>query len=406
MTRTATAATLAAATALALLGDMFMYAVLPSRPAAAGITAASLGVVLSVHRLIRLAVNPVSGLLYDRLGRRRPFLAGMTLAVCATTGYLLAPGLAALVGARLVWGLAYSLVSVGSLAIVLDVSTPADRGSTAGIFQSLVSVGTLGALLLAGVLADLAGYRPALAILAALTALGLLLAAARIRETAPERAGSARGSTWTEGLALFGAYRHLDRRLLGPMLVSFGVFLSGNGVLMSTLGMHLRTLLTAGRDRPALPLASLTGTLLAARKLWMMAASPMAGRLADGRPGRRGTVALGLALGVAGFATLAQVESLWGTIIGLSLTAAGEGLATPALTAWTGDLTPADRRGLVMGGLATANDLGGTLGPLLGYAIATGSGLAPAYVVCAVAGLAGLGVLALADPSPRARSSV
>ena len=69
----------AAATVLSLLGDYLLYTVLPSRPEVAGIGVAALGIVLSVHRFVRLAANPVSGLLYDRLGRRRPFLLGMAL---------------------------------------------------------------------------------------------------------------------------------------------------------------------------------------------------------------------------------------------------------------------------------------------------------------------------------------
>ena len=43
----------AAATALSLLGDQLLYAVLPSHHAAAGIGVASLGVMLSIHRFIR-----------------------------------------------------------------------------------------------------------------------------------------------------------------------------------------------------------------------------------------------------------------------------------------------------------------------------------------------------------------
>ena len=78
-----------------------LYAVLPSRPEAAGISVAALGIMLSVHRFIRLGANPVGGLLYDRFGRRQPFLLGMTLAVGATSGYLLGSGFWPMLVARL-----------------------------------------------------------------------------------------------------------------------------------------------------------------------------------------------------------------------------------------------------------------------------------------------------------------
>jgi hypothetical protein len=48
---------LALAYSLALLGDNMMYVFLPSHPGAAGIAAASLGIVLSANRFVRLAAN-------------------------------------------------------------------------------------------------------------------------------------------------------------------------------------------------------------------------------------------------------------------------------------------------------------------------------------------------------------
>src|SRR5206468_114886 len=45
-----------------------LYVFLPSHPAAAGIAAASLGLVLSANRIVRLAANSLGGFLSDRLG--------------------------------------------------------------------------------------------------------------------------------------------------------------------------------------------------------------------------------------------------------------------------------------------------------------------------------------------------
>src|SRR3990172_4300267 len=121
-----TVVALAVATSLALLGDLMLYTALPVHHEAAGIPVAALGVILSVHRFIRLAANPVGGLVYDRLGRRRPFLAGLGLATLATLGYWLAGSFWPLLASRLVWGLGVSLVSVGALAVLLAVTTPPD----------------------------------------------------------------------------------------------------------------------------------------------------------------------------------------------------------------------------------------------------------------------------------------
>ena len=104
---------LALAHSLALLGDNMMYVFLPSHPGAAGIGAASLGIVLSANRFVRLAANSLGGLLSDRLGRRRPYLLGMMLTLASTTGYLVSDGLWPLLACRVVWGVAFSLMGSG-----------------------------------------------------------------------------------------------------------------------------------------------------------------------------------------------------------------------------------------------------------------------------------------------------
>src|SRR3990172_6446336 len=156
-----TVVALAVATSLALLGDMMLYTALPVHPEAAGISVAALGVILSVHRFICLLANPVGGLVYDRLGRRRPFLAGLGLATLASLGYLLAQSFWPLLAARLVWGLAFSLISVGALSILLDVTTPADRARTVGGFHALANVGRVLVFLASGWLVDALGDRRA-----------------------------------------------------------------------------------------------------------------------------------------------------------------------------------------------------------------------------------------------------
>src|SRR5258705_274544 len=141
-----------------------LYVFLPSQPAAAGIAAASLGLVLSANRIVRLAANSLGGLLSDRLGRRRPYLLGMVLALASTSGYLVSDGLWSLLVSRVLWGVAFALLYVGGIAIMLDHCTDADRGRTVGFYQSLLQFGTLVGLVLSGFLTDLLGYRGTLAI--------------------------------------------------------------------------------------------------------------------------------------------------------------------------------------------------------------------------------------------------
>ena len=68
------------AVCLSLVGDLSLFAVLPTHYADAGLTLLNLGLILSIHRLIRIPGNPLAGYVIDRWGRRKPFLLGMVFA--------------------------------------------------------------------------------------------------------------------------------------------------------------------------------------------------------------------------------------------------------------------------------------------------------------------------------------
>ena len=398
---------------VSLLGDQLLYTVLPSQPGVAGIAPAALGVVLSIHRFVRLATNSVSGVLYDRFDCRQLYLLGMVLAVTSTAGYLVSTELWSLLLARLVWGLAFSLISVGGLSVLLELTTTGDRGRAVGLYQSLVSLGTLIELAIGGALVDLLGYRTTLAIFVPLTAAGWVVVYAVLPPTGVARPtlssvlGARRHAAHraTESVAVvsgrsdpggvLAGLRGLDRRFLAPVYVGFVSFFAVHGVLMSTLGLALRQRMQAppapAAGAPAV--ASLTGMLLAARKLVAMLVAPCAGYVYDRTGAPRLVAAIGARASVVGFAVLAASDDVPTAVAGVVLASVGEGILQPSLTAWTGELAPPGVRGVIVGLYATANDLGGALGPLVGYALAGSLGLSSAYWLCA--GLFGTGLVVL-----------
>ena len=387
---------------LAILGDQMLYVVLPAHPEAAGVSVAALGIVLSANRFIRLAANPVSGKLLDRLGRRPPYLLGTVLAVLSTGGYLLAGSLAPLLACRLLWGVAFSLLAVGGIAIVLDVTTAGDRGRSVGIYGSLVQLGTLVGLALSGVLSDRVGYRGTLAVYTPLTALGGVVAWLGVKETSPARpvvtAAAPRAGRAGSGAVrrALGALRGLDRRLVAPLFASFASHFAGSGILSASLGLYLRQ--AAARGAFVMPVASLTGVLLASRRLVGMLVGPAAGHLSDRLGDRRPVARAGALAKLAGYVVLAGTE--WGMVtilVGVGLTALGEAILHPAVTAWVGDSALPERRATMMGGLATANDLGAAIGPVAAYALAATIGLGAAYGLCALA----MSLAAVALSAPR-----
>lgn len=403
-------------TGLSLLGDAMLYVVLPSQPGVAGLTAAALGVVLSANRIVRLAANPLAGALYDRLDGRQPYVLAMALAAVSTLGYYLAHDFWPLLLARVIWGIAFALMTVGALTMLVSATSMGDRARAIGDYHALVHLWMLLAYVGSGVLNDLIGYRPTLAVLATLTLPAVAVAVAGVprtpggRPTLAEalRARGVRAPLESRGprpamtiAARLATLRDIDRRLVAGGFVSFAALFGTSGVLMATLGLLLRTELEASPG-PALGVATATGVLLALRRAFVVVLSPLAGRLSDRLGDRERPAAAGAVVAVAGFGVLAIWPGLGAIGLGVLLIAVGEAVLLPPVAALGGDLAAPGARGAVMAGFATAADLGAALGPLVGYALATTLGLPVAYALCAV--LLSAAVLALSLGRPRARS--
>lgn len=76
---------------LSLAGDLTLYAVLPTYAATRAYDLATVGLLLSANRLVRLGSNPLAGLLYSSSRRRGYVLAGFGFGTLSTLLYLL-PG--------------------------------------------------------------------------------------------------------------------------------------------------------------------------------------------------------------------------------------------------------------------------------------------------------------------------
>jgi DHA1 family multidrug resistance protein-like MFS transporter len=392
---------LSAAAALSLLGDAALYSVLPSHTAAAGIALSSVGLILGVNRLVRIFINSPVGALYDRVGRRWPFVIAMGLGVVSTATYALARGFWPLLVARLVWGTAWALIMVGSYNILLDISTPADRGRVTGAYQALAFVGGAVGMLLGGFLADLLSYRATFLICATGTGLGMLVALACLPETGRPRSLREPVTSSDPPLRLW------NKHLLSVSYVSFAGTFVGNGVLMSTIGLLLKERFgdPAYLGPLVLGVASLTGVFLSSRTLLCIVFNLMSGYSSD-RLGRRGPVALaGLLILLGGLLLLAWGKGTWVVILGFALAAIGDGVVSTTLAALTGDLVAGERQGVAVGLFATAGDIGAACGPVVGYLVAERWGLPWAYLTCALlVGSAGV-ILALVRPEVR-RASV
>jgi MFS family permease len=363
-----------------------------------GISVGAVGVLLGANRLIRIPGNPLAGMLYDRAGRRPLFLLGLLLGTISTAVYGLVRGFWPLLGGRLLWGMAWSLINVGGYMMTLDLSSDAVRGRMIGFYQIAFSLGLFFSPILGGFLTDALGFRSAMLVCATITGIGLLLALGTLPETraTADESDSIRRNPISDKPNRAHSQQHgshnvpatdsrLNRRLLIIGYIYSVTLFTGGGVLMSTISFYLRERFgdSVSLGGVVLGIASFGGLMLALRSMVAMLTAPTAGYLSDRRGNRWPVIYGGVLVGITGFLVLALKAGVWIVAVGVALVAISSGALIAALVALVGDATLARQRGRAMGRLTAAGDVGSAAGPLLAYALVSVADLRWVYLLCA-----------------------
>ena len=368
-------------TCLSLIGDAALYTVLPTHTTDAGVVLASVGILLSANRWVRLVANGAVGWLSDRWPRRWVFVPALFLGAVSTAIYALRPGLALFVLGRLLWGIAWSGIWVAGNAIIFDISDNDNRGRWVGYYHVSFFLGAASGSILGGLLTDWLGYQGAMGIAASLTTVGALIALLFLPETRVlKENGAVEGETAVPSPKLSSSQKIELSTAVGLLGINRLVLA---GILMSTFGLYLSQLLgdkvTLGRW--SIGVATLTGLGLGTTSLLNMASAPMVGRLSDRIGNRWHVVSGGVATGMAGFGLLAAGLPL-AVLFGLPLTSISSGSNQGLSTALVGDLSGNGRHGRYLGILFTVGDLGSAIGPPLAYALLPLWGIQGVYWLC------------------------
>lgn len=131
------------------LGDAFLYPFLPQYAGSMNITVAWVGLLLSINRFIRIAMNPFVTVLFAKYGFRQTTIAASVMAIVSTVGYGLGLGLLSLVLFRILWGIAFSIMRMSTLAYAFEQK---NIGLSLGTSRSVQELGPLFALLAGPVL--------------------------------------------------------------------------------------------------------------------------------------------------------------------------------------------------------------------------------------------------------------
>jgi EmrB/QacA subfamily drug resistance transporter len=430
---------------------------LPSIGADLALERAALTWVVTAYTLCFGGLMLLGGRLADLLGRRRTFLAGLTVFTLASLGAGLAGNGTVLLAARATQGIGAALLSPAALSIITTTFHGRERHRALGVWAGIGGTGAAVGVLLGGLLVAGPGWQWVFFVnvpVGLLVAIGVPLTVAASRPAAA-RAGTPRadavdvpgalavtaaigllvyglvqaGDTgWgaagtvlplSAGLALLGVFVAVERRVTAPLVdlrllatrpvaAGYGVMLAASGLLIS--GFFLNSLLlqrvmglnALGTGLVFLPvaLATIIGAQVAAHLL--------------GRLGGRPVAATGFALAAAGMALLAGSSTgngaLTGVLPGFALAGAGLGMAFVTATTTAMSRVDPHRAGMVSGVVNTAHELGAALGvavvsTIAGASVDTGpagvstAGFGAAFLACAImAGLVAVAVVWLLPP--------
>ena len=369
-------------TCLSLLGDASLYTVLPTHTSAAGVTVASVGILLSANRFIRLVLNGPAGMAYDRWPRRPLFVTALFIGAFSTAIYGLTEGFWPLLLGRLLWGLAWAGIWVGGNTIVLDIASAENRGRWVGIYQLSFFLGASGGAILGGVLTDWLGYHQTMIVGAAITMMGAIIALIFLPETrSSEQNPIDKASEQKRPLSSSPD----EKAEIYSIIALFSVNrLVMAGILMSTLGIFLldqfgEQIQFAGHT---VGVTTLTGLGLGLSTLIAMFAVPLVGGISD-RVGNRWRIASGgLVPGIIGFGLMA-LGLPFSILLGIPLIATTSGSNQGLSIALSGDLGDGRKQSRRLGTLFSFGDFASAIGPPLAYALMPVVGIKTLYLASA-----------------------
>jgi EmrB/QacA subfamily drug resistance transporter len=403
--------TAALGTMLMPLNSTMVAVALPDIVDDLDVSIASTAWLVSGYLIAQASLQPLSGKLGDRFGRRPLILSGLASFGVVSLGAALAPSFAVLMVFRVLQAITGALVFPNALGLLREVLPEARRGRAFGMLGSAIGLAAAAGPPLGGALVGIGGWRWIFLVNIPWILVALWLAA----RTAPRRsAAAARGRFDTAGAVALSALLAGTAWLLNPGSVpAWATALSAAALVGVTIAFVRFEL---GRDDPVLQprflrvrafaaatasvgLSNLAlyGTLLAvpvllshrsgwsdaeiglavaAMSLPMAAMSPVGGWLSDSA-GRRAAAVAGLALLSASLVPLALAGASVATplLIGsLALAGAGLGLSNAAVQAAGIEALDARDAGVAAGIFSTGRYLGGIGAASLVAALASATG--------------------------------
>jgi MFS family permease len=328
------------------------------------VSAAGIGTVLA---------DVPSGLMLDRIGRRRSMMIGTIAVAICTVGLALATTYWLLIAFRLVAGVGTALWNISRMAYLAEQTAPQERGRAISTFGGISRFGTFAGPAVGGLLGAFFGLQASFYGTAALTLAAAVVSYLYVRETGPATRkpkhlrwailGQLARSHWRELLAagsaqIFAQMIRQGRQIIVPL---YGV---------SMLGLDVAQV----------------GTVVSLSAAIDMSLFIPAGMIMD-RFGRKFASVPSFAVMAVGMAMIPLAADYTGLLIAVAVIGLGNGLGSGTMFTLGADLAPPEATGEFLGLWRLIGDLGATGGPIVVGGIADLVGLAAAALTLAGVGL-------------------
>lgn len=316
------------ANAMIALGYGVVAPVLPSYARHFGVSITAATFVITVVSLMRLCFAPVSGLLVQRMGERRMYVAGLLIVATSTVACAFAQTYWQLLVFRSLGGVGSTMFFISSLGLMIRISPADARGRISGMFASAFLVGSVGGPVLGSLTASLGLSAPFL-IYGAM----LLVAATVVFVSLRHSPLAAPAPTTEPTVTVRAALRHRAYRsaLLSNFATGWAVF----GLRIALVPLFVAEALGRG--------ASVAGLALAAIAIGNICAVIPSGYLSD-RMGRRGLLIAGLSTSGAATMLLGEASSLPVFLAAACLTGVTSGIFSAPQQAAIADIIGSNAR--------------------------------------------------------------
>ncbi len=345
---------------LLIMGDSFLYSALPVSGAAMGLSLFQVSLLLSANRWIRLLSNSLVAALLEQLPLRVLFTGATGLGLVSTLAFARPLGFPLFLGARLAWGLSWSVFRQSAYHAVWS-HHDSTHGRWLGSWWGLVRLGSGIGVLIGGLILDLAGFGQAMLGLSGLAAVGVCMSLTL--DWSPQNREDADAPAVSRVEVL-----HAWSRILRFPAMVWSLLLASGTRLCLTLTIALISLYLQerlGGVSDFMGVGVLAGLVLAMHWVTAIVAAPVVGTMSD-RLGRTRAIMLMTLLVAAALVAAAVTHGYAALVSAVCVMLFFTGMRV-AVEVGVNSLAQGDPHPhLVMGAYTTLDDFAAAMGPVIG----------------------------------------